>query len=74
MDAKTPEERDAEQAAFRVAALTFLAVLKPTVEGVRNELERQQKHNLDHEYFMIHEFKSFTRALDDLTAQLARMK
>lgn len=69
MDAKTPDDL----AEFRKTALATLRGLKPAIDGLGYELKRQAKTSHDHEDFLIHEFRELVRALDGLTAQLARM-
>lgn len=58
---------------FAAAALKELALFKPNLEGILGELRRQQLHIHDHEHFMITEFRSLTRAIDELNATLIRL-
>lgn len=46
--------------------------LKPSLEGIELELLRQARSSHDARDFVINEFRHLTRAIDGLTAELAR--
>ena len=58
---------------FKTTAIATLQDLRPTLEGLRSELKRQRGVFHSHEDFLITEFRDLTRAIDGLTAQLARI-
>lgn len=50
-----------------------LGALKPSLDGLLTELSRQQRQAFDNSDFVLAEFRSLTRAIDGLSAQIARI-
>lgn len=47
--------------------------LRPSLEGIFLELQRQARSSHDARDFIINEFRNLTRAIDGLAAQLTRL-
>lgn len=63
----------AELETFKKTANDTLASIKPTLSGLAAELKRQARQVHDHEDFLVHEFRDLVRAIDGLSAQIARL-